>query len=228
MSTLTSTGELALKKTPASWQRWGTAAEVTGLYAAILLYIWRWESVGHWAWTILLGCVIASHILHRDKPSDLGLTFTFMRRSAEVALPLAASILVPVVVYAFLTHRFVIPTLGSRTPFYFLGYGIWCAVQQYAMQCYFHYRLRSVIRNPHLSSALVALMFGGAHLPNMVLVVVTMAGGFLLSEIYARYPNIWPLAMAQAVGGFLVAALTPAALIHNMRVGPGYYRYHLR
>ncbi|PYV09174.1 MAG: hypothetical protein DMG23_11585, partial [Acidobacteria bacterium] len=67
-----------------------------------------------------------------------------------------------------------------------------------------------------------------AHIPNPILMVVTTAGGFVLAEIYARYRNIWPLALAQTVGGFLAAALAPASAIHNMRVGTGYLFYGLR
>ena len=84
------------------------------------------------------------------------------------------------------------------------------------------------MRSPHLSSSLVALKFGAAHIPNPILMVVTTAGGFVLAEIYARHRNIWPLALAQTVGGFLAAALAPASAINNMRVGTGYLFYGLR
>jgi membrane protease YdiL (CAAX protease family) len=86
----------------------------------------------------------------------------------------------------------------------------------------------AVLGSSHVSSLAVALMFGSAHIPNPVLMVVTTLGGFLLAEIYARHPNIWPLALAHAVGGLLIAAITPPSLIHNMRVGPGYFFYRLR
>ena len=111
---------------------------------------------------------------------------------------------------------------------YFLAYGSWCLAQQYLAQSYFHHRLMSLIRNRHLSSLLVAVMFGSAHIPNPILMAATTIGGFIFAETFARYRNIWPLALAQAVGGLLVAALTPAALIHNMRVGPGYFFWGLR
>ncbi|MGH9356929.1 MAG: hypothetical protein ACRD10_12430 [Terriglobia bacterium] len=56
-----------------------------------------------------------------------------------------------------------------------------------------------------------------------MLTIATIVGGFILSEVFARHPNIWPLALAQAVGGLLIAAVFPASLIHQMRVEPGYY-----
>jgi membrane protease YdiL (CAAX protease family) len=85
-----------------------------------------------------------------------------------------------------------------------------------------------VMRNRHLSSFLVGLMFGAAHIPNPVLMVVTTVAGVIFSEVFARHRNIWPLALAQTVGGFLIAAISPSYLIHNMRVGPSYFFFHVR
>lgn len=110
----------------------------------------------------------------------------------------------------------------------FAMYGLWCVFQQYLMQSYFHRRLMSMSRNHHLTSALVALMFGAAHIPNPILMAATTAGGFILAQVFARHRNIWPLALAQTVGGFLIAALSPSSLIHSMRVGPGYFFFNLR
>jgi membrane protease YdiL (CAAX protease family) len=95
-------------------------------------------------------------------------------------------------------------------------------------QSYFHNRLLRLVKDRHVSSLLVALMFGGAHIPNPILMIATTFGGFILAEVFARSRNIYPLALAHTVGGFLIAALSPAALIHNMRVGPGYFFFELR
>jgi len=65
------------------------------------------------------------------------------------------------------------------------------------------------------------------HIPNPILMGATFAGGFVFAEIFFRHPNIWPLAFVQAVAGFLIGALSPPALIHSMRVGPGYFFFHL-
>jgi membrane protease YdiL (CAAX protease family) len=109
-----------------------------------------------------------------------------------------------------------------------LGYGAWCAFQQYLAQSYFNNRLMEVVRNRHLSSLLVGIIFGSAHIPNLILMVATTVAGFVFAEVFARHRNIWPIALAQAVGGLLIAAVAPASLIHNMRVGPGYLFYGLR
>ena len=85
-----------------------------------------------------------------------------------------------------------------------------------------------IIRNRHVSSVLVAIMFSATHIPNLVLMVATLIAGFVFAESFARLRNIWPLALAQAVGGLLIAAITPDAVIHHMRVGPSYFFYGIR
>jgi len=84
-------------------------------------------------------------------------------------------------------------------------------------------RLMSLTSNRHLSSTLVALLFGAAHIPNPVLMIATTLGGFIFAELFARHRNIWPIAITQAVAGFLIAGAFPLSITHNMRVGPGYY-----
>jgi hypothetical protein len=227
MSTATSfNGILSSSETKPSRQTL-TAIEILIVYSCVLFHIWRWQFTHPRTWMLLWGAIILSHIAHRDSLRALGLTIAGLRPSAEVILPLAAVVYTPLLAYGFARHNLAFIAPGKSTLFSFAGYAAWCAFQQYLAQSYFHHRLMSVIRNSHLSSLLVALMFGAAHIPNPILMVSTTLGGFLLSEVFARHRNIWPLALAQAVGGFLIAALSPASLIHNMRVGPGYLFYHL-
>jgi membrane protease YdiL (CAAX protease family) len=132
------------------------------------------------------------------------------------------------VIFGLASGRLAFVAPGKAALVYFLSYGLWCLAQQYLAQSYFHHRLMSIMANRHLSSLLVAVMFGAAHIPNPVLMIATTIAGFIFAEMFARHRNIWPLALAHVVGGFLAAALTPAALIHNMRVGPGYFFWGLR
>ncbi len=205
-----------------------TALEVALVYAGILLYIWRWQFTYPRAWVVLLAVVVASQVARRERPAALGLTLRGLRPSAQVVLPLALALFVPVVIYGLASGAFLIVPPARRIVVSFAAYAAWCVFQQYLMQSYFHIRLMGLIRNRHLRSAVVALMFGAAHIPNPILMTATTAGGFLFAEVFARHRNIWPLALAQTVGGFLIAALSPASLIHNMRVGPGYFFFDLR
>jgi hypothetical protein len=227
MSTITSTGEFTSRSSTDTFRRLATAAELLAIYAGILLYIWRWQISHRWTWMLLFAAILVSHVVHRDTLRSLGLTRANLRANAAMTLRLALVLYIPLLVYGFARHILGLYSLGWPALASFTGYGIWCVFQQYLMQSYFHNRLMSVVQNRHLSSLLVAVMFGGAHIPNPILMIATTAGGFILAEVFARYRNIWPLALAQTVGGLLVAAVSPASIIHNMRVGPGYFFYGL-
>ena len=207
------------------WGRLATSLEVLSLFAAILLYIWRWQKTYPHVWIVLLAAVVASHFLHREKLDDLGLTLDGLRDNAALTLPLTIIVLVPLVVYGFARGRLVLGWQGMGALGWFIDYGGWCVFQQYLLQSYFHNRLMSIVSNRHLSSLLVGVMFGAAHIPNPILMVATTLGGFMLAEMFARRRNIFPLALAQTVAGAVIAAVSPATLIHNMRVGPGYYHF---
>ncbi len=213
---------------PRPSRRIASGVEVLVFYAGILLYIWRWQ-YSHPRWSIaLLAFLIISHLAHGERPRDLGLTLSGLRASAEKILPLALAVCLPLTLYGLARGRLAPLWPGQQSLIYFAAYLSWCVVQQYLTQSYFHLRLMSVVESPHRRSALLGVMFGAAHIPNPILMVVTTLAGFAFAEVFARHRNIWPLALAQCAGGFLIAALSPASLIHNMRVGPGYYFYGLR
>lgn len=225
MRMMTSDTQVSAARAARPLARWAAAVEVLLIYAGILLYIWRWQFTYPRVWMVLLGAVLLSQIVRRDSPRDLGLTSRGLRGSARIVLPLAAALYVPALLYGFASHSLVLLAPSKRTLVTLVGYALWCLFQQYVTQSYFHVRLMRVVANRHLSSLVIGLMFGGAHLPSPILTVATALGGFILAEVFARHRNIWPLALAQAAGGFLIAVLSPASLIHNMRVGPGYYFY---
>ena len=205
-----------------------TSFEVALIFTGILAYIWRWQHTTPRVWMVLWALILLSHVLHRDSLSGLGLGRRSLRASAQLVLPLAILLFVPLLFYGFARHRllFLHPTWQSLVAL--VGYGGWCAFQQYLTQSYFHNRLMLVIRNRHVSSALVGIMFSATHIPNLILMVATLVAGFVFAEVFARHRNIWPLALAQAVGGLLLATVAPDSLLHHMRVGPGYFFYGIR
>lgn len=225
MSTTTSRIEIFAGGISPASRRTATAVEALLVYAGILFYIWRWQFTHPFAWAYLFAFVFATHLAHGDSLRALGLTSQELAASARAVLPIFLALLISLLAYA-LTHPERVRALREeRTLASFAGYAAWCAFQQYLMQSYFHRRLMSLIRNPHLSSVVAALMFGAAHIPNALLVAATTLGGFVLAEIFSRHQSIWPLALTQAVGGVLIGAAVPASLIHHLRVGPGYYFY---
>lgn len=204
------------------------AIEVPLVFAGILAYIWRWQHTFPYLWMPLWAFILVSHVVHHDTLRGLGLGRTDLRASAQWVLPLALLMFLPLLFYGFERHRleFLHPTWRLLIPL--VGYGVWCAFQQYLTQSYFNNRLMLAIRNRHLSSVLVGIMFSATHLPNLILMIATFIAGLVFAEVFARHRNIWPLALAQAVGGLLIAAVAPDSMLHHMRVGPGYFFYGIR
>jgi hypothetical protein len=228
VSTVTSVGGFESTSLPHSWSPIFSAVEALLIYAGIITYIWRWQHTYPHIWIVLWGIILVSHVVHGDTFRSLGLTLDETRANAQLVLPIALAFYVPLVIFGFARHALTLVPLNRHAFFSFLGYAAWCAFQQYLAQSYFHNRLMEAIHNRHLSSLLVGVIFGSAHIPNPILMVATFVAGFIFAEIFARHRNIWPLALAQAVGGLLLAAVSPASLMHNMRVGPGYLFYGLR
>jgi hypothetical protein len=228
VSTVTSASEFEARSKPSPWPPICSALEVVLVYAGILAYIWRWQYTYPYAWMALWGVIIASHFVHHDTFRSLGLSLAGMRANAQLVLPIAIVFYVPLLLYGFARQTLRMAPVNQHALASLLGYGAWCAFQQYLAQSYFHSRLMEAVHNRHLRSLLVGIIFGSAHIPNPILMVATTVAGFVFAEVFARHRNIWPLALAQAVGGLLLAAVAPASLIHNMRVGPGYFFYGLR
>jgi hypothetical protein len=228
VSTVTSAGEFEAGSASRPGLAIYSALEAMLVYAAIIAYIWRWQVIYPHSWMALLGIVLASHFLHRDTFRRLGLSVAGMQANAQMVLPIALAFYVPLLIFGFARHTLSFMPVNRHAAATLLGYGSWCAFQQYLAQSYFHNRLMEAVRSRHLSSLLVGIIFGSAHIPNPILMVATTVAGFVFAEVFARHRNIWPMALAQAVGGLLLAAVSPASLIHNMRVGPGYLFYGLR
>jgi hypothetical protein len=204
-----------------------TASEVLAVYATILLYIWQGQNTHPFLWLPLLAGILFSQWLYGDTLDDMGLTGREFRPCARASLGVLAVVIVAAVLYGLWAHDSAGRLASPRVWLMFGGYLIWCSFQQYLTQSYFHRRLMRVMRSQHLRSLAIALLFAGAHIPNPVLMAATFAGGFVFAEIFARHSNIWPLAFVQAVAGFLIGALSPPWIIHSMRVGPGYFFFHL-
>lgn len=202
-----------------------TAIEIAAVYGCILLYIWKWHRPHPLLWIPILAFIILTHFIHRDTLETMGLLAREARESARIILIPALAVYWAVLIWSVEAHHLTMPWPHDVAVSRAAIYAAWCCFQQYLMQSYFFRRLRAVFHSPHLSAAAAALMFAGAHVPNLLLMGATLVGGFILSEVFARHANIWPLALVQFAGGLLIAAVAPVSITHQMRVGPGYYTW---
>lgn len=108
----------------------------------------------------------------------------------------------------------------------FGGYTAWSFVQQFLLQGYFLFRFLRLLPRREWAAVAAAGIFAAAHLPNPILTPFTFIWGLVACFVFLRLRNVYPLAAAHAILGITVAITIPGPVVHNMRVGLGYLRYH--
>lgn len=105
------------------------------------------------------------------------------------------------------------------------GYVLWTMYQQFLMQDYFMPRLTRLLTSD-AAIAVAAVLFAVAHLPNLVLAAATLVWGLVSCWLFRHYRNLYILGLTQGLLGLCFAVCVPDSLLHHMRVGLGYWRYH--
>jgi membrane protease YdiL (CAAX protease family) len=113
---------------------------------------------------------------------------------------------------------------GLRHPWLGVAvYVCWAFVQEFMLQCFCVRMLRALVSR--VSSLLLAgVLFAVAHLPNPNLTLVAFFGGVAFTAIYARWKNLYVVALIHAVLGLTLAVSTPDAWFHQLRVGRNFWQ----
>jgi hypothetical protein len=199
--------------------------EIAVAYALILIVIWTPRPWQCYLWVIAVfgvGAIIAS-----SWPGfrAMGLRTVNFFRSLWVV---GAALVFAAVAVAISAHLHALRDPGTPLEFVanYGSYVIWSGVQQFLLQCFFLSRLLRVIPKPRYAAFAAAGLFALAHLPNPILVVLTIVWGSMACLVFLRYRNLFPLAIAHAILGITIAIAVPGPVDHNMRVGLGYLKYH--
>lgn len=119
---------------------------------------------------------------------------------------------------------FALPDLARRfavSVLFYLGNALW---QQILLNGYFYPRLNQAFcGNQEKAIIAVGALFALVHLPNPVLVPVTMLGGMLSAYFFQKTRNIYVLVIAHAILAVAVMYLLPESWHHHLRIGPGYF-----
>ena len=102
---------------------------------------------------------------------------------------------------------------------------IWAFAQQFLAQSFFFLHFEYLLGSGRRAVIATALLFSSAHIPNPVLVPVTLVGGLILSELFRRHRTLYLLAAAHALVALALAISVPESILHDMRVGIGYLFY---
>ena len=201
--------------------------EALALTLFALAYIWRLQSSAFNSWIVFPVWLVLSFVAHRDTTKTLGWRAdNLWPATRHAAVAFGILILGISVVGLFLggAHRLPEHLIEPRR---FASYFAFCLLQEVGLQSLLMNRLLTALEKP-LPAALVAgTLFSLLHWPNPVLVPLTLIGGSVFCRLFARERNIIPLTIGQAILGSFVWWAFPLAWHHSMRVGPGFYTFHL-
>ena len=105
--------------------------------------------------------------------------------------------------------------------FLYLSNALW---QQVLVNGYFLPRLEEGFKNERKAILALGLLFGLAHIPNPVLIPITMIGGMASAYFFKRTRNIYVLIIIHSVLAISAMYFLPEAWHHHLRIGPGYFR----
>lgn len=199
--------------------------DITLAYGLILTTIWTPRPYQRWIYMAATASIVFSTWRSFPGWNALGLRIGGFWRSAWVigaGIALATAAVATAIRLNTLRH----PVTGRGWIMTFGGYVVWSFAQQFLLQSYFLYRFRQLIANEKWAAVAAAGIFAAAHLPNPILTPVTLIWGLCACFVFLRHRNIFPLAITHAMLGICLAVTVPGPVIHNMRVGLGYVRYH--
>lgn len=198
--------------------------ELAFAYTLILITVWTAHKAQRVLWYVTAAWFLLSLLMSWRRGEPLGFAHLPVRMTAfTVLLTLVIAVSMAAIAYAVGTLHGL---FGVRRPLlHASAYLLWALAQQYIQQSYFFARIEQLTSNGPLATSITALLFGLAHLPNPVLVPVTLLGGWILSELFRRYRSLYPLAVAHGLIGLAIAISVPDHIHHHMRVGLGYLRY---
>jgi hypothetical protein len=201
--------------------------EALGFTGFVGWYIWKLQARAPWTWWVLLVWLVVSFAARRDTPKTMGWRGdNFLRATRRAALFFGPSSLLICVAGLLLgmMHRLPVHLIDPRR---FASYLAFCLLQQVGLNSFVTNRLLGAFEKPVPSALMAGTLFAALHWPNPVLVPLTFVGGVAMAWLFATERNILPLTVGQAILGALVWWAFPIAWHHSMRVGPGYWTFHL-
>lgn len=170
--------------------------------------------------------MIGSHRLRGETLHELGFRFdNFLRAGKLLVLPMLLTAVLALLAgwwfggeINFLRWHAGRPIVGQLV----LGFG-WGLVQQYVLQGFINRRAQVIWGQGWLSILLVAIVFGGLHLPNPWLTVLTFGGGIIWAAVYQRAPNLFALAVSHSLMTWVLVSTLPASALNHLRIGFKYF-----
>lgn len=205
----------------ASWR------QVLFVFGSLEAALWTAGAVQGFFIALTVALTVAWAFSERWPWPDLGIDPASIRRGWWIA-PVGATIAGLILLGAWRWHTLRLPAGSLVICANLLFSLIWAFAQQFLAQSFFFLHLEYLLRSGRKAVIATALLFSSAHIPNPVLVPVTLVGGLVLSEWFRRNRTLYMLAVAHALVALSLAVSVPETVLHDMRVGIGYIRYSER
>ena len=170
--------------------------------------------------------MISSHRLRGETFRDLGFRFdNFLRAGKLLLLPMFVTAGLCLIAGWWLGGKINFLRWHPGRPVdvqLLLGFG-WGLVQQYVLQSFINRRAQIILGPGWLSVLLVATIFGGLHLPNPWLTLLTFAGGAIWAAVYQKVPNLFALAVSHSLMTWVLVSTLPASALNHLRIGFKYF-----
>ena len=206
----------------ASSRRVRDVVEIAIVFALILIAVWTPQGrVNAFVSISAAAGVVAFAIAGRWSARELGLT----RPLAGVGhILLVGAMLCGAIALLGIPLRFggtgnLLPLSRSWQ------YVVWALAQEFILQGIFFVRLECLLGSRRAVLAAAGL-FAVAHIPSLVLTLLSFLGGVLFCELFRRFRNLYSLGIVHGALGLTIAASLPDHWLHHMRVGLGYVRFH--
>jgi len=226
-STLTSAGGTGKPGSEES-SGWRSLVELAVGYGLILLVIWTprpWQQGIYLVAAVYL--TVVTWLAYRGLGA-MGVRVGGLLRSSWI-VGVAGVLAAATVLWAYRRHG--LHLAGGPMDFVrrYWGYAVWAFLQQVLLQDFFLRRLLGLMPGrPVLAAGAAAIIFALAHVPNLVLVPVTLLWGFVACLLFLRYRTLWSLAVVHALFGIVLSVAMPPTVIRGMRVGLGYVHHQVR
>lgn len=196
-------------------------------YVLILGVIWTPRPIQKWLWWLTAAAIVIITVKSWPGRDALGLRRENFLRSFWVV---GAAIGAATIAVALAGHMNTL--VAHASPLWVIEnywlYAIWSGAQQFLLQSFFLVRFLRILPRKWLAALAATGLFSLAHMPSYVLVPATICWGLCSCLAFIRYRNLFPLAIAHAILGIMIAITIPGAIDHNMRVGLGYLRFNPR
>ena len=193
-------------------------------YSVIEVTLWTPRPAQLYWWWASVAVITVLTVLRRPSLDELGAGVKGLRPSL-IAIPAGIGVAGLTLLWGHWNGS--LQPLFGPTPVYgyILTYSVWALAQQFLLQSFFYRRVEVLFGNGLKAAAITAALFSAAHIPNPLLVPVTLVGGLASCELFRRRRNLYPLAVAHALIGLALAVAVPDSIQHHMRVGLGYLHY---